>query len=159
MAERAKIENLRPLGDGSRTKDEEREIRAAGGRKSGEVRRLKAREQKEWADLLKMSLREGKPEKLRYLDEAEARNIRVSVAMKVKLINDALNGDKKAHEMVLKYAGISALCDLDDEREEGEAGAPQMTSLLNALEGTAEEVFKDEQTDQKPTEEIVEENG
>lgn len=158
MAERTQNENLRPLGDGSRTKDEEREIRAAGGRKSGEVRRLKAREQKEWADLLKMTLREGKAEKLRYLNEAEARNIRVSVAMKVKLINDALNGDKKAHEMVLKYAGITALCDLDEEMGEDENDTPQMTSLLTALEGTAEEVFKDEPTD-KTTEEIAEENN
>ena len=47
----ANEQNLRPLGDGSRTKSQEREIQSLGGRKSGESRRRK-RDMREAAKLL-----------------------------------------------------------------------------------------------------------
>ena len=47
----ANEKNLKPLGDGSRTKEEEREIQSKGGKKSGEVRRRK-RDMKKAAKLL-----------------------------------------------------------------------------------------------------------
>ena len=47
----ANEQNLRPLGDGSRTKSEERKIQSEGGKKSGEARRRK-RGMREAAKLL-----------------------------------------------------------------------------------------------------------
>lgn len=46
-----KSENLKPLGDGSRTKKEERKIQSEGGKKSGEARRRK-RDMKNAAKML-----------------------------------------------------------------------------------------------------------
>lgn len=47
----ANEQNLKPLGDGSRTKDEERRIQSEGGKKSGESRRRK-RDMRQAAKLL-----------------------------------------------------------------------------------------------------------
>lgn len=47
----ANEQNLKPIGDGSRTKDEERAIQSLGGKKSGESRRRK-RDMRQAAKLL-----------------------------------------------------------------------------------------------------------
>lgn len=82
-----RIENLKPLGSGQLSKEDERAIRSAGGKRSGEVRRLKRTQ----ADILRqiLALEERDPERRELLismglDGNVADSINIAVTDKAK---------------------------------------------------------------------------
>ena len=63
--------------------------------------------------------------------------------MKVKLITEALKGNFKAYELIMRYAGA------EEKEEEPEQNNETVTdnSFIKALNTRAEELWKDETTD------------
>lgn len=115
------------------------------GKKGNKVRqenlRTKKAEQEEWAMLLNLALKNGKIEEITSLKDANGKNLKVSKAMKIKLISKALHGDIKAYETIMHYAG----CEMptDEERAESE----RATNLfIQALEVKARDVWTDEKS-------------
>lgn len=132
----ANEENLKPV----RSKSEARERGSKGGKKSGEVRKLRAQERKEWQRLLKMAMNNGNKEKLKNFSEADFKNLSVSDAMKIELIKKVLHGGKdslSAYETVMKYSGIQG----EDNAEPQEENSVE--TFLDALNTKAEEVWSD----------------
>ncbi|MBQ7957224.1 MAG: hypothetical protein IJ279_04220 [Clostridia bacterium] len=130
--------NLIPNSD--RTPSELREIAKKGGKKSGEVRRLRAQERKEWQRLLKMTMASGKKENPKNFTEADLKNLSVSDAMKIELIKKVLHGGKdslSAYEAVMKYSGIQS----EDNAEPQEENSVE--TFLDALNKKAEDVWSD----------------
>lgn len=112
-----------------------------GGTMSGQKKRAAQKEHEEWAELLKMAMNEGKSQKIKNLQEAKTKNLTISTAMKIKLIAEALKGNIKAYECIMKYSGA------DDVVAEPEA-IPQDNGFINALNVAAAEVWKNEQKEE-----------
>ena len=132
----ANEENLTPI----RSVSEAREKGSKGGKKSGEVRRLRAQERKEWQRLLKMTMASGKKENPKSFSEADFKNLSVSDAMKIELIKKVLHGGKdslSAYEAVMKYSGIQG----EDNAEPQEENSVE--TFLDALNKKAEDVWSD----------------
>lgn len=130
----ANEENLKPI----RSTDEAREKGSKGGKKSGEVRRLRAQERKEWQRLLKMAMNDGNKEKPKNLTEADFKNLSVSDAMKIKIIKNVLDsGSLSGYELIMKYSGIEA----EDNAEPQEENSVE--TFLDALNKKAEDVWSD----------------
>lgn len=132
----ANEENLTPI----RSVSEAREKGSKGGKKSGEVRRLRAQERKEWQRLLKMTMASGKKENPKNFTEADLKNLSVSDAMKIELIKKVLHGGKdslSAYEAVMKYSGIQG----EDNAEPQEENSVE--TFLDALNTKAEDVWSD----------------
>ncbi len=130
--------NLIPNSE--RTPSELREIAKKGGKKSGEVRKLRAQERKEWQRLLKMAMKDGKKENPKNFAEAKFKNLSVSDSMKIKLINMMLAGGKNslaAYELIMKYSGIQG----EDNAEPQEENSVE--TFLDALNKKAEDVWSD----------------
>ena len=131
----ANEQNLRPPST-----SEARERGSKGGKKSGEVRRLRAQERKEWQRLLKMTMANGKKENPKSFSEADLKNLSVSDAMKIELIKKVLYGGKdslSAYEAVMKYSGIQG----EDNAEPQEENSVE--TFLDALNKKAEDVWSD----------------
>ena len=117
------------------------------GRKGGQVaqanKKARKREQEEWAELLSIAMDKGDAEDVTYLKEAKTKTMTVSKAMKVKLITEALKGNFKAYELIMRYAGA------EEKEEEPEQNNETATdnSFIKALNTRAEELWKDETTD------------
>ncbi len=125
-------QNLKPI----RSESEAREKGSKGGKKSGEVRRLKAQERKEWQRLLKMTVQEGKKESLKNLSEADFKNLSVSDAMKIKLVRKVLvDGNLPAYEAIMRYSGIEDESTAEPGEEKG------VESFLDALNIKTDEVW------------------
>ena len=114
------------------------------GRKGGQVaqanRKAKQREREEWAELLSLAMDKGDIEELGCLKEAKTKNMTVSKAMKVKLVTEALKGNYRAYELIMRYAGA------EEQDEEPEQNNENVTdnSFIKALNTRAEELWKDE---------------
>ena len=117
------------------------------GRKGGQVaqanRKAKQREREEWAELLSLAMDKGDIEELGCLKEAKTKNMTVSKAMKVKLVTEALKGNYRAYELIMRYAGAE---EQDEEPEQNNETATD-NSFIKALNTRAEELWKDETTD------------
>lgn len=113
-----------------------------GGKASAEKRRTKKTEQEEWAELLNLALKQGKKDKIRSLSDAKNKNLTVSKAMKVKLITEALKGNIKAYECIMRYAGAD-----EEDTSAGEREQQTDNSFINALNARAEDLWKDEADD------------
>ncbi len=132
------IENLKK-GEATQFNSETAAINGRkGGTATGQKRRAAQREREEWAILLEMAMNEGKPQKIKNLREANAKNLTVSTAMKVKLIAAALKGDIRAYECIMKYSGA------DDPEAAQPEEIPQDNEFTDALNRAASEVWKDE---------------
>ena len=117
------------------------------GRKGGQVaqanRKAKQREREEWAELLSLAMDKGDIEELGCLKEAKTKNMTVSKAMKVKLVTEALKGNYRAYELIMRYAGAE---EQDEEPEQNNETATD-NSFIKALNTRAEELWKDETAD------------
>ena len=116
-----------------------------GGLKAQENRRTRKKEQEEWAELLSLAMNDGIEEDISSLKDAKTKNLSISKAMKVKLITEALKGNIKAYECIMRYAGAE-----EKEEEEQEQNGNEPTtenSFIRALNTRAEELWKDETTD------------
>lgn len=133
----ANEENLKPFGSDKLTEAEQRELQRAGGIASGKARSARAREKEEWARLLSMAMNSGDCEDIESLADAKKANLSISTAMKIKLITEALKGNIKAYETIYRYAGA-------EEPEPQEAQQSQSNGFIEALNGTAAEVWANE---------------
>lgn len=99
-------------GDTSKLNDVPKEVRSERGRKAGLASVKARRERKEFRTtvetLLRMSLKSGRMcdlETIKNFMELKGKNVTVQQAMAIKLIQDALKGDKKAFELVIDMIG------------------------------------------------------
>lgn len=113
-----------------------------GGTMSGQKKRAAQKEREEWAELLKMAMNEGKSQKIKNLQEAKTKNLTISTAMKVKLIAEALKGNIKAYECIMKYSGA------DDAAVAEPEAVTQDNGFINALNAAAAEVWKNGQEEE-----------
>lgn len=125
--------------------EQARMLGSKGGKTTQARRRVKQREQEEWAELLSLAMDKGDIEELGCLKEAKTKNMTVSKAMKVKLVTEALKGNYKAYELIMRYAGAEEKD--EDEQEQNNNENATDNSFIKALNTRAEELWKDETTD------------
>ena len=131
----ANEENLIPMNE--RSKTEARELGRKGGIASGKARSANAEMRKRLEQIIKMTLHEGKADKIKTLAEAKGANLTISDALLVKLVTMALGGNIKA---------MGQLMGLLDTGNQETPEAPQSASsgFVGALNGTAAEVWANE---------------
>lgn len=131
----ANEENLIPMNE--RSKAEARELGRKGGIASGKARSANAEMRKRLEQVLKMTLHDGKAEKIKTLADAKGANLTISDALVVKLVTMALSGNIKA---------INKLMELLDTSNTEAQEAPQSVAsgFVDALNGTAQEVWANE---------------
>lgn len=127
--------NLIPNSE--RTPEERRENARKAGKKSGEVRSANAEMRKRLEQIVKMTLKEGKADKIKNLADAKGANLTVSDALLVKLVTMALSGNIKAMNKLIELLGM-------DNPTPPEAPQEQSNSFVNALNDTAEGVWANE---------------
>ena len=128
----ANEQNLRP-GEYKFTLEEAKK----GGKRSGEVRSMNAEMRKRLEQIVKMTLKEGKADKIKNLADAKGANLTISDALLVKLVTMALGGNIKAMNKLMELLGM-------DHTEPPEAPQEQSNSFVNALNDAAVEVWQNE---------------
>ena len=136
-------ENLKPLGSGALSPEEERAIRSAGGKASQEVlrqRRYAEKVKEEFQKLLNMPYSNGEIEDITSLSDVN-KNTSVATKLYMKLILDYFKtGNPRLLELIMRYSGGNDE-QLPQEEQQPEA---QENSLIAALNRQAEEVWKNE---------------
>ena len=134
----ANEENLKKGKDTQfRSGEEAARYGAKGGKKSGESRTINAEMRKRLEQIVKMTLKEGKADKIKNLADAKGANLTVSDALLVKLVTMALGGNIKAMGKLMELIGMG-------EPVPQEAPQEQSNSFVEALNNTAAEVWADE---------------
>lgn len=128
----ANEQNLRP-GEYKFTQEEAKK----GAKRSAEVRSANAEMRKRLEQIVKMTLKEGKADKIKNLADAKGANLTVSDALLVKLVTMALSGNIKAMNKLIELLGM-------DNPTPPEAPQEQSNSFVNALNDTAEGVWANE---------------
>ena len=132
----ANEENLVPF-----TSEQSREEAVRNGRKggiaSGIARRQNADLKKRLKEIANMALREGKIDEITTLADAKNANLSISDALLVKLVAMALGGNIKAMNTLMGMLG-------NDPTEAQEAPQSVTSGFIDALNGTAAEVWADE---------------
>ena len=128
-------DNLIPMSE--RSKEEARELGRKGGIESGKVRKQKADLRKRLRELVDMPLRAGDIDEIETLADAKGANLSISDAIVVKLVTMALSGNIKAMNKVTELLG-------NDPTEAQEAPQSVTSGFIDALNGTAAEVWADE---------------
>ena len=131
----ANEENLIPMNE--RTKDEQREIARQGGIASGKVRKQNADIRKRLREIASMALNDGEVKDIKSLADAKGANLSISDALVVKLVTMALGGNIKAMNKVMELLG-------NDPTEAQEAPQSVTSGFIDALNGTAAEVWANE---------------
>ena len=131
----ANAENLIP--NNKRSPSEVRENGRKGGKKSGEVRSMNAEMRKRLEQIVKMTLKEGKADKIKNLADAKGANLTISDALLVKLVTMALGGNIKAMGKLMELLGM-------DSQAPPEAPQEQSNSFVDAIRDSAEEVWANE---------------
>lgn len=131
----ANEENLIPMNE--RTKNEVRELARKGGIESGKVRKQQADLKKRLKEIANMALRAGDIEEITTLADAKSANLSVSDALLVKLVAMALGGNIKAMNTLMGMLG-------NDPTEPQEAPQSVTSGFIDALSGTAAEVWANE---------------
>ena len=132
----ANEENLIPF-----TSNQSREEAVKNGRKggiaSGKARSANAEMRKRLEQIMKMTLHDGKADKIKTLADAKGANLTISDALIVKLVTMALGGNIKAMNKLTEL--------LDTGNTEAQEAPQSVTSgFIDALNGTAMEVWADE---------------
>ena len=133
----ANEQNLKPFGSDKLTESEQREISKKGGKKSGEVRSMNAEMRKRLEQIVKMTLKDGKADKIKNLADAKGANLTISDALLVKLVTMALAGNIKAMNKLMELLGM-------DSPAPPEAPQEHVSGFVNALNDTASEVWANE---------------
>lgn len=132
----ANEQNLRPFTS-EQSREEAVKNGAKGGKKSGEVRSMNAEMRKRLEQIVKMTLKEGKADKIKNLADAKGANLTVSDALLVKLVTMALSGNIKAMNKLMELLGMDSPAPPETPQE-------QNNSFVNVLNGTAEGVWANE---------------
>lgn len=132
----ANEENLVPF-----TSEQSREEAVKNGRKggiaSGIARRQNADLRKRLKEMVNMALRDGDIDEIKTLADAKSANLSIADALLVKLVAMALNGNIKAMNTLMGMLG-------NDPTEPQEAPQSITSGFIDALNGTAAEVWADE---------------
>jgi hypothetical protein len=132
----ANEENLVPF-----TSEQSREEAVKNGRKggiaSGVARRQKADLRKRLRELVDMPLRAGDIDDIKTLADAKNANLSISDALLAKLVVMALGGNIKAMNTLMGMLG-------NDPTEAPEAPQSVTSGFIDALNGTAAEVWANE---------------
>ena len=132
----ANEENLVPF-----TSDQSHEEAVKNGRKggiaSGIARRQSADLRKRLREIVNMPLNDGDIKDIKTLADAKGANLSISDAIVVKLVTMALSGNIKAMNKVTELLG-------NDPTEAQEAPQSVTSGFIDALSGTAAEVWADE---------------
>lgn len=142
----ANNENLIPFN--KRTESEQRKIRSAGGKASGEVRRRKANFRKTLNMLLTSEIDN---EEWKTILESLGVECTLESALLMAQIKEAVNGNTKAAYFVAQYAGQSVLSDeelenqkadteLKQARKQAVTGENETDEALNKLDQILKEV-------------------
>ena len=135
-------ENLKPLGSGALSPEEERAIRQAGARASNEVQRQKRYAEKvkeEFQKLLNMPYSSGDIEDITSLSDVN-KNTSVATKLYMKLILDYFKtGNPRLLELIMRYSGSNEQELTPESQPEAEEN-----NLIAALNRKAEEVWKNE---------------
>lgn len=132
----ANEENLIPFTS-NQSREEAKKNGRKGGIASGKARSANAEMRKRLEQIIKMTLHDGKADKIKNLADAKGANLTISDALLVKLVTMALSGNIKA---------IGKLMELLDTSNTEAPEAPQSASngFIDALNGTAMEVWANE---------------
>ena len=140
--QRMNDENLKPLGSGALSPEEELAIRQAGARASNEVQKQKRYAEKvkeEFQKLLNMPYSNGDIEDITSLSDVN-KNTSVATKLYMKLILDYFKtGNPRLLELIMRYSGSN-----EQEITPGEQPEAEDNSLIAALNRQAEEVWKNE---------------
>ena len=120
-----------------RTPSERRENARKAGKRSGEVRSANAEMRKRLEQIIKMTLHDGKADKIKNLADAKGANLTISDALLVKLVTMALSGNIKAMNKLIELIGM-------DSQEPTEAPQSASNSFIQALNDSAAEVWANE---------------
>ena len=131
----ANEENLIPMNE--RSKSEARELGRKGGIESGKVRKQNADIKKRLKEIASMALRDGDVDEITTLADAKSANLSISDALLVKLVVMALGGNIKAMNTLMGMLG-------NDPGEPQEAPQSVTSGFIDALSGTAAEVWANE---------------
>ena len=132
----ANEQNLRPFTS-DQNREEAKKNGRKGGKKSGEVRSANAEMRKRLEQIVKMTLKEGKADKINTLAEAKGANLTISDALLVKLVTMALGGNIKAINKLMELLGMN-------NTEPQETQQSQSNSFVEALNNSAAEVWANE---------------
>lgn len=136
------LANLKPNKDTQfKSGQEAVENGRKGGLKAQENRRTRKKEQEEWAMLLNLAMESGTTENISCLKDAKSKNLTIGKAMKVKLITEALKGNIKAYETIMRYAGAE---EKEEEQDQSTNEPTADNSFIKALNARAEDLWKDE---------------
>ncbi len=134
----ANEENLKKGKDTQfRSGEEAAKNGAKGGKRSGEVRSMNAEMRKRLEQIVKMTLKDGKADKIKNLADAKGANLTISDALLVKLVTMALAGNIKAMNKLMELLGM-------DSPAPPEAPQEHVSGFVNALNDTASEVWANE---------------
>ena len=135
-------ENLKPLGSGALSPEEELEIRRAGAAATNEIKRQKKYAEKvkeKFQELLQMPYKAGELEQITSLEDIN-KNTDVATKIYMKLILDYFKtGNPRLLELIMRYSGSN-----EEETTTGEQPVADDNSLIAALNRQAEEVWKNE---------------
>ena len=120
-----------------RTGEEQAKIAQMGGIRSGEVRRQNADLRKRLREIADMALKPGDITEIKTLSDAKGANLSITDALLVKYVTMALNGNIKAMNKVMELLG-------NDPTEPQEAPQSVTSGFIDALNGTATEVWANE---------------
>ena len=98
---------------------------------------IKAREKEEWAELLSLPMKEGDLDELKSIAGIKGANLTLSKQLKAVLVREALKGNLKAYELLLRLIGM-------DEPEPQETPQEQSNGFVGALSNAAAEVWANE---------------
>ena len=136
-------ENLKPLGSGALSPEEELRIRQAGAAATNEIKRQKKyaeQVKEEFQRLLNMPYNNGEIEDITSLSDVN-KNTSVATKIYMKLILDYFKtGNPRLLELIMRYSGSNEQ-EITPESSQPEA---QENNLIAALNRTAEEVWKNE---------------
>ena len=132
----ANEENLIPFTS-EQSREEAKKNGRKGGIASGKARSANAEMRKRLEQMLKMTLKEGKAEKIKTLEDAKVANLTISDALLVKLIAMALKGNIKAMNKLMELIGM-------DSQEPPETPQSASNSFAQALNNSAMEVWANE---------------
>lgn len=149
-------ENLKPIGNGARTKSEERAIQVLGGKKSGESRRRKRDQRQLIGAMLKAMPTLDKSaienlQRLGFQGKGEKKDqFTVEDIGAAALLQKVMRGDTRAYRLMLEILGEDARSMSEAERLAQETAIMEKAvdseagdGLINALQASAGDVFED----------------
>lgn len=128
-------ENLKPLGSGALSPEEEKAVRSKGGKKTAFNHKM----QKLWQSALSMPMHEGARDHAKSMDDINA-NLSVGERLVLAtLVNYMKTGDPRLLEQIMRYSGAAEPVQKDNAEEE-----QKESPFIRAIMASAGFAFEDE---------------